>query len=71
MPEQAYGILDQCFDDLNQEPKNTAAKRLLLYTLQNCQEIPQHIVWQHCREPGPHDPDVLRLFVEQIGRAHV
>lgn len=31
MPEQAYGILDQCFDDLNQEPKNTAAKRLLLY----------------------------------------
>lgn len=65
MPEQAYGILDQCFDDLNQEPKNTAAKRLLLYTLQNCQEIPQHIVWQHCREPGPHDPDVLRLFVER------
>jgi hypothetical protein len=65
MPEQAYGILDQCFDDLNQEPKNTAAKRLLLYTLQNCQEIPQHIVWQYCREPGPHDPDVLRLFVER------
>lgn len=65
MPEQAYGILNQCFDDLNQEPKNTAAKRLLLYTLQNCQEIPQHIVWQYCREPGPHDPDVLRLFVER------
>ena len=65
MPEQVYGILDQCFDDLKQEPKNTAAKQLLLYTLQNCQEIPQHIVWQYCREPGPHDPDVLRLFVER------
>lgn len=65
MPEQAYGILDQCFDDLNQEPKNTAAKQLLLYILQNCQEIPQHIVWQYCREPGPHDPDILQVFVER------
>ena len=63
--EQICGISDQCFEDLNQEPKNTAAKQLLLYTLQNCQEIPQHIVWQYCREPGPHDPDVLRLFVER------
>lgn len=65
MPEQAYGILDQCFDDLKQEPKNTAAKQMLLYTLQNCQEIPQHIVWQYCREPGPHDPDILQVFVER------
>ena len=65
MPEQAYGILDQCFDDLKQEPKNTAAKQLLLYILQNCQEIPQHIVWQYCREPGPHDPDILQVFVER------
>ena len=65
LPEQTSGIFDQCFYHLKEDSENLGAKKLLLCTLQNCTEIPQHIMWQYINETKEYDLDILRIFVER------
>ena len=66
MPEQAYGILDQCFDDLNQSLRTPLPSGCCFIRYKIAREIPA--AYRVAVLPGAwasHDPDVLRLFVER------